>query len=168
MKSRSNNFSKNKSKMGLIYTLILLFIIIGFVIFLIIMQIEEYKLQDDPMLKKLRKRIEPLFNGDNYYTGLLTPLNKRDILNEITLYKGDKSYTINKQKVFLCLKDKDNHYYDMNMLLYVLLHEISHVICDEVGHTDKFAKIFEELLEKAEEMKIYNPNIPIITDYCQY
>jgi hypothetical protein len=49
------------------------------------MQIEEFKLQDDPMLKKLRKRIETLFKGDNYYTGILTPLNKRDILNEITL-----------------------------------------------------------------------------------
>ena len=60
MKSRSNNSSKNKSKTGLIYTLILLFFIIGFIVFLIIMQIEEFKLQDDPMLKKLRKRIERL------------------------------------------------------------------------------------------------------------
>lgn len=165
MKSRSSNFKKSNN---ILYTLLLLFIICGFIVFLIIMQVEEFNLKHDPMLKKLRKKIEPLFKGDNYYTGLLTPLNKRDILNEITLYRGDKSYTINKQKVFLCLKDENDEYYDMNMLIYVLLHEISHVICDEVGHTEKFAKIFEELLEKAEEMQVYNPDIPIITDYCQF
>jgi hypothetical protein len=165
MKSRSSNFKKSNN---ILYTLLLLFIICGFIVFLIIMQVEEFNLKHDPMLKKLRKKIEPLFKGDNYYTGLLSPLNKRDILNEITLYRGDKSYTINKQKVFLCLKDENDEYYDMNMLIYVLLHEISHVICDEVGHTEKFAKIFEELLEKAEEMQVYNPDIPIITDYCQF
>ena len=54
------------------------------------------------------------------------------------------------------------------MLLYVLLHEISHVICDEVGHTEKFSEIFDAVLEEATKMKIYDPNIPIINDYCQY
>ena len=70
--------------------------------------------------------------------------------------------------MFLCLKDEKNQYYETNMLIYVLLHEISHVICDEVGHTEKFGKIFDELLEEAKKMNIYNPDIPIITDYCQY
>ena len=159
---------KMKITKPLIYTLILFFVIIGIIIFLILLQIEEYKLQDDPKLKELKKRIEPLFKQDNYFTGYLTELNKRNILNEINLYKGDKSYTINKQKVFLCLKDEKNQYYETNMLIYVLLHEISHVICDEVGHTEKFGKIFDELLEEAKKMNIYNPDIPIITDYCQY
>jgi len=152
----------------MLYTLVLLFVIIGIIVFLILLQVEEYKLQDDPKLKELKKKIEPLFNRDNYYTGHLSEMNSRNILNEINLYKGEKSYTINKQKIFLCLKDEKNEYYETNMLLYVLLHEISHVICDEVGHTEKFSKIFDELLKEAEKMNIYNPNIPIITDYCQY
>jgi hypothetical protein len=122
----------------LIYTLILFFIIIGFIIFLIILQIEEYKLQDDPILKQLRQKVSPIFKKKNF-TGILEPINKRDIMDEISLYKGDKSYTINKQKVFLCLKDEKDEYYQFNMLLYVLLHEISHVICDEIGNTDKFS-----------------------------
>lgn len=160
--------TKMKITKPMVYTIILFFVIIGIIIFLVILQIEEYKLQDDPKLKELKKKIEPLFIQDKYFTGNLKELNNRNILNEINLYKGEKSYTINKQKVFLCLKDEKNQYYETNMLVYVLLHEISHVICDEVGHTEKFQKIFDELLEEATKMKVYNPDIPIITDYCQY
>lgn len=131
-------------------------------------QIQEHYNQDDPMLYELYETIRPLFNQDNYYTGELSVLNNRNILKEIKLYKGDKSYTINKQNIHLCLKDENGKYYDKNMLVYVTLHELAHVICDEVGHTDKFHNIFEELLIKATEQKIYDPNIPIIHDYCQY
>ena len=74
-------------KITLIYTLILFFIIIGFIIFLIIMQVEEYKLQDDPILKKLRKTVAPLFKRKDF-EGILEPINNRDIMDEITLYKG--------------------------------------------------------------------------------
>ena len=56
----------------------------------------------------------------------------------------------------------------MNMLIFVTLHEIAHCLCDEIGHTDRFNDIFNELLEKAIKMKIYNPSIPIIQDYCTY
>lgn len=65
-------------------------------------------------------------------------------------------------------KDENNEYYEDNMLKYVLLHEISHSICDEIGHTQKFNDIFQALLKKAVEMGIYNPNVPIIKNYCLY
>ena len=45
----------------------------------------------------------------------------------------------------MCLKDKNGKYYDDNMLNYVALHELAHVLCDEIGHTDKFYAIFDEL-----------------------
>jgi hypothetical protein len=93
-------------------------------------------------------------------------LEKFRDLQELSFYKGNKSYTINKEKVFLCLKDKNNNYYDMNTLIFVTLHEISHALCDEIGHTTKFNKIFDELIKKASEMKIYDPNTPIVQDYC--
>lgn len=131
-------------------------------------QIQEHYAQDDPMLHDLYETIRPLFNQDSYHTGELRVLNNRNIMKEINLYKGDKSYTINKKHIHLCLKDENGQYYDKNMLIYVTLHELAHVICDEIGHTDKFHKIFEELLLKANEQKIYDPSIPIIHDYCQY
>ena len=136
-------------------------------IYFLYKQIKEHYAQDDPMLKELFETIKPMFQTETY-NNELKPLNNRDILKEISLYKGDKSYTINKEKIFLCLKDEKNQYYPKNMLIYVLLHEIAHVICNEIGHTEKFHKIFEDLLNEAIKLEIYNPSIPIIQDYCQH
>lgn len=85
---------------------------------------------------------------------------------KVELYEGDKSYTINKKKVYICLKDKNGRYYNRNMLVYVTLHEYAHMLCDEIGHTDKFYKIFEKLLQKATNAGLYNPNISPVVNYC--
>jgi len=87
---------------------------------------------------------------------------------KIKIKSGKESYTINKQEVTLCLKDENDTYYNDNMLMYVAIHELAHVICDEVGHTPKFYAINDVLLEKAEKLNIYDPKIPIIQDYCNY
>ena len=44
--------------------------------------------------------------------------------------------------------------------------ELSHVICDEIGHTAKFHRIFRDLLELAEQKNIYDSSIPIVKNYC--
>ena len=156
-----------KNKINFI-TIFLFLVIIGFIIWLIVTQIEEFKLQDEPKLKELRDIIKPMFTKDKKYSGMLSSLNNRDILNEVSLYKGDKSYTINKHKIFLCLKDENAEYYPNSTLLYVLLHEISHSICNSVGHTEEFDQIFKELLDEATKQGIYDPSIPVIQDYCLY
>jgi hypothetical protein len=141
-------------------------VIIGLIIWAIVAQVKESHLKDDPMLHELTTLIKPLFTKKDY-TGTLSMINERDVLNEIGLYKGGKSYTINKSKVFLCLTDVDTgEYYDKQVLLYVLLHEISHVLCTNVGHSELFHEIFEALLKEAVEMKIYDPSVPIPADYC--
>ena len=122
----------------------------------------------EPKLKSLSDKVSKMFSDDVKYTGILSNINKKKMLNEISLFKGNKSYTINKEHIYMCLKDEENNYYDDNMLLYVLLHEISHSICDEIGHTRKFHKIFDALLDKAQEMKIYDPNVPLVRNYCNY
>lgn len=131
--------------------LILFLISIGVVIYTINRLHEKYS-EDDPMLIELRKKVEKVFPD----------------INTVVLLKGTKSYTINKKKIHLCLFDKDGKYYDENMLTYVLLHELAHVRCDEVGHTDKFHRIFKDILEKASENGVYNPSKPIIKNYCEY
>jgi len=72
---------------------------------------EEYKLSQDPKLKELKDILKPMFNGSIKYEGILEGLNNRDVLNEIELYRGEKSYTINKQKIYLCLRDENGEYY---------------------------------------------------------
>lgn len=119
-------------------------------------QIIEYNLQSDPILHTLKEIVKPItYNG-------------RSIADGMRLYKADKSFTINKSQTFLCLKDKEGYYYPLNQLVYVLLHERAHSLnTADVGHTDAFYKVFDELLEKATQLGIYNPNIPIIQNYCE-
>lgn len=112
---------------------------------------EKY-VEDDPMLIDIRNTLEPAFPD----------------INNVVLLKGKKSYTINKKKVHICLTDKDGKYYDKNMLIYVTLHELAHVRCDEVGHTEKFHRIFQEILNEAIVKGVYNSKIPIVKDYCEY
>ena len=147
--------------------IVIILAIVGLVVYITTQILEEFNLQDDPILPELKSKIAPLFSKDAKYTGILDVINKRDLLNEVGLYKGNKSYTINKEKIFLCLKDKNDEYYDTNMLLYVLLHEISHALCDEVGHTKKFNDIFNALLKEAVKKGIYDENKPIMQNYCQ-
>ena len=149
---------------------LIVFIILGIVIticYLIFKQIEEFRLKDDPKLHELSEIFSTFFNQDRYWDGNLTSLNKRDIMKETELYRAKKSYTINKEKVYLCLKNDNNEYYPLNMLIYVLAHEYSHVICKSVGHTDEFHAIFEDLLVELADAGIYDPSQQIMTDYCK-
>ena len=87
---------------------------------------------------------------------------------KIKMKSGDQSFTINKQEMTLCLKDEHNRYYHDNMLMYVAIHELAHVLCDEIGHTEKFYAINDILLDRAHELNIYDKNIAIIDNYCQH
>lgn len=151
-----------------IYTIILALVIVGFIIWLLKMQIEEFELQKDPKLSELKSLLNPMFEKESFNNHMLNQILKRNVLDQISLYRGEKSYTINKSKVYLCLRDEAGEYYGNNMLLFVFLHELAHVICDEVGHTQKFQEIFDALLDEASHMQIYDPNIPVIQNYCNY
>jgi hypothetical protein len=154
-----------QTKVISIFIAIVIIVLSGLAIYT---QINEYYSQQDHKLYEIWDTIRPICHKDKFHTGELSVLNDRDILGEITFHKGNKSYTINKQKVYLCLKNENDEYYNMNMLIYVTLHELAHVICDEIGHTEKFQRIFDELIIEATNEGIYNPSIPIIKNYCQY
>ena len=129
---------------------ILLFI---FLVWTIASQVREYHLQDDPMLTLLKQLLEPV----------------HPIFKDMKLYASDKSFTINKKTTFLCLKDKNGEYYPLNMLVHVLLHEVAHSLnTTDVGHTENFHKMFDQLLARATELGVYNPSIPVIQDYCMH
>lgn len=122
------------------------------IIYLIYNQVSEYYKQTDPMITELKNKIRVIFPD----------------IDNLKMFEGKKSYTINKQKVYICLKDENGKYYNINNLIYVTIHELSHVLNDEIGHTPKFYNIFEELLEEAAKKGIYDPTIQMPSDYCQY
>lgn len=68
------------------------------------------------------------------------------------------SYTVNKgEEMVFCIRSKyDNSIHNINELLYVAIHEIAHIGCPEIGHTELFKKINSYLLKKAILYNIYN------------
>lgn len=68
------------------------------------------------------------------------------------------SYSINKgEKMVLCLRSRDgkNRLVDPNVLLFVALHELSHIMTKSVGHTQEFWDNFEFILKEAVAFGIY-------------
>ena len=144
----------------------LMIILLGVVCYLIYTQVKEHYTQDEPKLNELREIFSKFFKQDKYWSPPLDMLNKRNIMDDIILYRGNKSYTINKRDTFLCLKDENGNYFHDNTLIFVLAHEIAHSLCSEIGHTELFHTIFEALLIELTADGIYNPSIPVNSEYC--
>lgn len=101
------------------------------------------------------------------FSGCLEPLNRLDILNNLVIIEDRESYTINKKEIHLCTRDPQNGlYYDKNTLMFVLLHELSHVLCKDIGHTRNFATINHALLTHAIKHGYYDPSKPFVKNYC--
>jgi hypothetical protein len=69
------------------------------------------------------------------------------------------SYTISKgQKICFCLRSKlIENIHDMNTLMYVVIHEVAHVMSESYGHNSEFKANFKFLLQQGSEIGIYKP-----------
>lgn len=92
-----------------------------------------------------------------------------DSISEGSIDSGYTSYSVNKgEKIILCIRQKDNSFVSQNVLMYVAIHELAHLMTEEVGHTDTFWDNFKFLLEEAIKINLYVKvdfnNAP--KDYC--
>ena len=72
---------------------------------------------------------------------------------------GDTSFVINKGKeLVMCMKDREGRYHDMQLLKYVILHEISHIGSIEFDHGDEFWSNFQWLLKYLSSKGYYTPD----------
>ena len=114
-------------------------------------------------IKKLIKFIEKNDSNDEEYKIYKENINL--IKNKIDIVKFKEtpktsnytSYSVNKgEELFLCIRSKKtNEIHSINDLLYVAIHEIAHIGCTEIGHTNLFFKINLYLLKKAVEFNLY-------------
>ena len=73
------------------------------------------------------------------------------------------TYTVNKDEMHICLRTRDinEKLYDVNLLMYVILHELAHMCnYDENGnpihgHGNEFKHIFYVLVTEAIDMNLY-------------
>jgi hypothetical protein len=144
--------------MRVIFKWALIILVSCITLYIVIKKVKENLLPYDPKIDELRRKL----------------LMVHPKAHSIKFYHDKKSYTINKQEIYLCIKDDQGEYYEENMLMYAALHELAHVLCDEVGHTDKYWAIFDDVLKAASEItdtktgkKIYDPNGKIDKTYCE-
>ena len=128
-----------------------------------------YKEESSILLSKLIERMKYIRdylkeNINKYpefkeYINLLS-YNFSDFRTQI--YEGDgknnlTSYSVNKgEELVFCLHSKkDNKLHNINLLMYVALHEMAHIACPEIGHGSLFKKIFNFLTKTAVELNTY-------------
>lgn len=135
---------------------------------------KKYNVQDDfhnpeeaaNHMANLRHRIESFLSHlqnnhpEDERVGRLVDRFNPENLQEAEDEHGSTSFTINKgEEVHLCLRDKDNKrdLHDLNLLTFVVIHELAHIMSLTIGHNDEFKKNFTFLLENARDSNVYFP-----------
>ena len=78
-----------------------------------------------------------------------------NVLKEGVDNSGYTSYSINKgEQIILCLRSK-NKLMDINVMMFVAIHELAHLANETVGHDAKFWDTFKTLLLEAINIGVY-------------
>lgn len=68
------------------------------------------------------------------------------------------SYTINKgEEIHICMREKneDKILHDINTMMFVILHEMAHIMSNSIGHNKEFKDNFILLLKTASKINLY-------------
>ena len=110
----------------------------------------------------LRDNIVENINKYPEYTSYIKLMDQnfnktRTQIYETSMDSSFTSYSVNKgEEIVFCLRCKVTHnLHDINLLVYVAVHEMGHTACPEIGHPPLFNKIFKFLLQIAVELNIY-------------
>jgi hypothetical protein len=104
------------------------------------------------------------YNFDPTVQRLIRNWEKGVTIKEIGNMETDAAYVVNKQYMSFCLQDspKDNstkhtNIEDTNLMTYVAIHELAHIMSVETGHGPEFIQNFEFLLDYAKKLKYFDP-----------
>ena len=124
-------------------------------------------------LAEINKRITKLIDhldtkyandgNKNYFIKKLKENYNSNVLSEAAIDNRYTTYTIDKQDMHICLRTRDDkeNVYDINLLMYVILHELAH-LCNYnpkgipiQGHGNEFKDIFKLLVVESILLNIY-------------
>ena len=108
-------------------------------------------------LAKLCKNLNNKYPNDRRCSRLYRKFNP-NVIVENDPGSNHTSYSINKgEKIVLCLRSRDgkNRMVRKNVIMFVALHELAHIMTISVGHTKEFWDNFEFLLEEAVKEGVY-------------
>jgi len=111
---------------------------------------------------KLRNYLQNNIDKYDKYTACIKLLTKNFNEDRTEIYENSTSseytsYSVNKgEELVFCLRSrKTNKLHDINLMMYVAIHEMAHIGCYEIGHTKLFKEIFAFYLKVAMELDIY-------------
>lgn len=79
-----------------------------------------------------------------------------DAISEGSPDSGYTSYSVNKgEKIVICIRQSDMTFVDHNILMYVVIHELAHLMTKSVGHTKEFWSNFKVMLKEAVSINLY-------------
>jgi hypothetical protein len=120
--------------------------------------------QSADLLAEINRRVLVLINHlDNLKNKtvntklLVSRYNPDSLMENVT--QEHTTYTVNKgNEISVCLSTRDNNQdlYDINRLMFVIIHELAHIGSESYGHNKEFVLFFMYLLKQAVELKIYN------------
>ena len=145
---------------------------------------EEYLVRSLPdkdeaanLLANIKSKIRVLIKHlNNIFPNDIRVLRLNKNYNEDKISEGADnakytSYSVNKgEKIVLCLRSKNEQksLVDLNTMMFVVLHEIAHIVTKSVGHTEEFWNNFKWILEESVNIGIYESqdfnNKPV--EYC--
>ena len=100
-----------------------------------------------------------MFTSNKNYIDLLRQnfTRSRTKIYETDFNSSYTSYAVNKgEELAFCIRCKPSgKLHDINLLMYVAVHEMAHTACPENGHTPLFNDIFRFMLEEAVNIGLY-------------
>ena len=108
-------------------------------------------------------RNDPRHKSDPAVQRLVSNWDKGVSIKEIGNFESDAAYVINKQYMSFCLQDspngklKNTNVEDTNLISYVGIHELAHIMSVSVDHGSEFIKNFKFLLDYSSNITYTNP-----------
>lgn len=99
---------------------------------------------------------DPALMGDPRVKVMVERFNPSNMI-ENDLSSDSTSYSENKgEKIVVCLRDKSTKkLVDENTIMFVILHEMAHLMSTTVGHTPEFWTNFRRILQDGIQVGIY-------------
>lgn len=110
-------------------------------------------------IKTLLKHLKSKYPDKESIERLVDNFNP-DAIKETDITDSGTSYSINKgSEMSLCIRDKNDKDYkihELNLIMFVVLHELAHIMSKSYGHNEEFGDNFVFLLEEANQAGVYS------------
>lgn len=127
-------------------------------------QLKDYRsIGSTSTIEKLKQIVKPLLTPQEFANLKLFDMKAN--------FKGKGvAFTLRKSEIFICTMKKDappNTHEDLDVLTYVLIHELTHQLCKKcVQHDNNFHMEFRKMLDKADKLGIKYRVKPAVCGKC--